>query len=137
MNTEVTPIKPYFIRAFYDWIVDNGWTPLLLVDADYEGVDVPREYVKDGQIALNLTPRAIRDLQMENELTTFHTRFAGVSHFLRVPTGAILAIYADENKQALTFPPEPPPSETKAPASESAPEKPRDAKPGPTLRVIK
>ena len=135
MDKPPVPVKPYFLRAFYDWIVDNGWTPLMLVDATLDGVEVPREHVKEGRVALNLTPRAIRDLVMENTLVSFRTRFSGVSYLVRIPMGAVTAIYAEENGQAITFPPETagdrPPSESEPPD----PKPPKDR--GPKLRLIK
>lgn len=103
---DMTSTKPYFVRAFYDWIVDNGWTPLILVDATQEGVQVPREFVKEGKIILNLAPRAVRDLLLENASISLKSRFGGVPHAISVPIGALLAIYAEENGQILSFPPE-------------------------------
>ncbi len=102
----MTSTKPYFFRAFYDWIVDNGWTPLILVDATRPGVQIPREYVKDGKIILNLAPRAVRDLLMENASISLKSRFGGVAHAIFVPMDALLAVYAEENGQILSFPPE-------------------------------
>lgn len=104
----MTSTKPYFFRAFYDWIVDNGWTPLILVDATQAGVQVPGEHVKDGKIILNLAPRAVRDLTMENASISLKSRFGGVAHSIFIPIDALLAVYAEENGQILSFPPDAP-----------------------------
>ncbi|MDG2460115.1 MAG: ClpXP protease specificity-enhancing factor [Luminiphilus sp.] len=113
--------RPYIIRAIYDWIVDNGCTPHLLVDANVEGVSVPPAYVKDGQIVLNVSPSAVVGLELGNDLIFFNGRFEGVATDIAVPTIAILGIYARENGQGMVFeggsetddPPEPPPGRTK------------------------
>ena len=97
----MTSTRPYLIRAMYDWIVDNQCTPHLLVDAGFDGVQVPRQYVENGVIVLNMAPSAVRDLQLGNELVSFSARFAGTPHDIRVPTGAVQAIYARENGQGI------------------------------------
>lgn len=97
----MTSTRPYLIRAMYDWIVDNRCTPHLLVDAAFEGVQVPRQYVENGVIVLNMAPSAVRDLELGNELVSFSARFAGTPHDIRVPTGAVQAIYARENGQGI------------------------------------
>ncbi len=108
--------RPYIIRAIYEWIVDNGCTPHLLVDVDIEGVDVPQAYVSDGQIVLNISPTAVVGLDMGNETVAFNGRFGGVATDITVPVSAILGIYARENGQGMVFdtaeepdvPPDPP-----------------------------
>jgi len=107
--------RPYIIRAIYEWIVDNGCTPHLLVDAGIDGVDVPQAYVSDGQIVLNISPSAVLGLEMTNEAVFFNGRFGGVATDILVPIGGILGIYARENGQGMIFdaaapedPPEPP-----------------------------
>lgn len=108
--------RPYIIRAIYEWIVDNGCTPHLLVDIDIEGVDVPQAYVSDGQIVLNISPTAVVGLDMGNETVAFNGRFGGVATDITVPVRAILGIYARENGQGMVFdtaeepdvPPDPP-----------------------------
>ena len=108
--------RPYIIRAIYEWIVDNGCTPHLLVDVDIEGVDVPQAYVSDGQIVLNISPTAVVGLEMGNEMVAFNGRFGGVATEITVPVRAILGIYARENGQGMVFdtaeepdvPPDPP-----------------------------
>lgn len=99
----MTPTRPYLIRAFYDWIVDNGLTPYLLVDATQPGVQVPAAYVKDGRIVLNLAPAAVGELALGLEAVTFSARFAGVPHRLHLPVGAVMAVYARENGEGMFF----------------------------------
>ena len=95
--------RPYLLRALYEWIVDNNCTPHILVAAEYPGARVPAGYAKDGQIVLNISPSAVRYLQMGNEVLTFEGRFGGVAQSLSVPVGAVLAIYARENGQGMAF----------------------------------
>jgi stringent starvation protein B len=95
--------RPYLIRAFYDWIVDNQCTPYMVVDAYYPGVEVPQDYVNDGQIVLNLVPRAISGLVMNNEEVSFSTRFGGVPSEIRLPVQSIMGIYAHENGEGMIF----------------------------------
>ena len=95
--------RPYLIRALYEWIVDNDCTPHMLVNAEYPSVQVPQGFASDGQIVLNVSPSAVRNLHMDNEAVSFDGRFGGVSHTLFVPTGAILGIYARENGQGMVF----------------------------------
>jgi len=103
--------KPYIIRAMYDWIVDNGWTPHLQVDANYPGVNVPQEHAQEGVIVLNMAPSAVVALSMDNTWFTFKARFGGIETTLGFPPEAVLAIFARENGQGMPFPPEPYPEE--------------------------
>lgn len=89
--------QPYLLRAFYDWIVDNQCTPYIVVDALYEGTAVPQEFVKDGQIVLNIAPRAVTNFDMSGDAIIFSTRFGGVPSNLCLPFPAVLGIYAQEN----------------------------------------
>ena len=100
--------RPYLVRALYEWIVDNDCTPHLLVNAEYPDVRVPAGSANDGQIVLNVSPGAVRNLHMDNEAVGFEGRFGGVPHSLYIPTGAMLAIYARENGQGMVFELEPP-----------------------------
>ena len=99
----MTPSKPYVIRAIYDWIVDNNCTPHLLVDAEAEGVEVPQDYVTDGQIVLNVSPSAVVNLQLSNDSVSFSGRFGGVPVDITVPLDGIIGIYARENGQGMIF----------------------------------
>lgn len=100
----MTSHRPYLLRALYEWIVDNGMTPHLLVDATRPAVRVPVHAVKDGRIVLNVAERAVSQLDMGNELIRFSARFGGVSHSVSVPVGAVLAIYARETGQGMALP---------------------------------
>lgn len=95
--------RPYVVRALYDWIVDNDCTPYVLVDATAEGVVVPRQYIKNGQIVLNISPSAVMDLMLENAAMQFNARFGGVPTQIYVPMSAVLGIYARENGQGMLF----------------------------------
>ncbi|MEM1112053.1 MAG: ClpXP protease specificity-enhancing factor [Pseudomonadota bacterium] len=99
----MTPSRPYIMRALYEWIVDNQCTPYILVDATSEGVMVPSQYVKDGQIVLNISPGAVIDLDISNELVSFNGRFGGVAMDISVPVAAVVGIYARENGQGMVF----------------------------------
>ncbi|MFP3518410.1 ClpXP protease specificity-enhancing factor [Pseudomonas sp. SIMBA_077] len=95
--------RPYLVRALYEWIVDNDCTPHLLVKSDYPKVQVPQGFASDGQIVLNVSPSAVRQMHMDNEAVSFDGRFGGVPHTLYVPIEAILGIYARENGQGMMF----------------------------------
>ncbi len=99
----MTSNKPYFIRALYDWIVDNDLTPYLLVNADFPGVEVPQEHVSGGRIVLNISPKACRGLHLENDRIVFTARFSGQVSQIFVEPGAVLAIYAKENGRGMEF----------------------------------
>lgn len=106
MEYKFSPKRPYLLRAYYDWLVDNDFTPYLVVDATYFGVKVPVEYVKDGQIVLNISTNATGNLQLTNDFIAFNARFRGVPQDIYIPMGAALAIYARENGDGVMFEPE-------------------------------
>jgi len=87
----------------HEWMLDNGFTPHLVVDAKREGVRVPEAHVKDGKIVLNVSPTATRALSLGNDAVTFEARFGGVSQQLVIPVGAVLGIYARETGQGMIF----------------------------------
>ena len=99
--------RPYLIRAIYDWIVDNDWTPHLQIDANYPGANVPQEFVQDGVIVLNASPSAVVGLSLDNDLFAFKARFGGVERSIYFPPEAVLACFARENGHGMPFPPEP------------------------------
>ncbi|MCF1427321.1 MAG: ClpXP protease specificity-enhancing factor [Shewanella sp.] len=99
----MTPQRPYLLRAYYEWLLDNDLTPHLVVDAHVDGTLVPQQYVKDGQIVLNLTPSAIGSLQMGNDFVEFDARFGGVPQQILLPLASIIAIYARENGAGVVF----------------------------------
>ena len=102
----MTSNKPYLIRALYDWIVDNHLTPYLLVDTSGADMSVPQEYVEDNRIVLNVSPSAVRDLDLSNDYINFKARFSGQSMNVYFPANAVLAIYARENGRGMVFPDE-------------------------------
>ena len=127
----MTPNRPYLIRALYEWLVDNGLTPYLLVDAQRDDVQVPAQYVEDGRIVLNTSPSAVRGLERGNELITFEARFSGSSFAITLPPAAVLGVYARENGKGMLFPDE---------GDDSSPPQPDDPPPSggkPTLKVVK
>lgn len=103
---QMTSNRPYLVRAFYDWIVDNNCTPYLVVDATQTGVKVPPQYVQNGQIVLNVNPGAIGNLELGNDAIRFNARFGGNPFAIYVPLKAVLAIYARENGAGTMFSPE-------------------------------
>ncbi len=124
--------RPYLVRALYEWIVDNGCTPFVLVDAHWSGVEVPQQYVKNGEIVLNVSPGAVANLLMSNDDVRFRGRFGGVPVEIVAPMAAILGIYARENGQGMVFEPETPASPPPGDGPEST------SPPGrPGLRVVK
>ncbi|XQU07554.1 ClpXP protease specificity-enhancing factor [Halomonas sp. LY9] len=99
--------RPYLARALYEWLLDNELTPYLVVDATQPGVEVPRQFVQNGQIVLNVAPTAVRDLFMENQAIGFNARFGGQPMQVMIPTPALIAIYARENGAGMVFGHEP------------------------------
>lgn len=104
---DTQPKRPYLLRAYYDWLVDSDLTPYLVVDATYAHVKVPTEYVKNGQIVLNISANATGNLVLGKESIQFNARFRGITQEVYVPMGAALAIYARENGDGVMFEPEP------------------------------
>ncbi|MCW9012671.1 MAG: ClpXP protease specificity-enhancing factor [Gammaproteobacteria bacterium] len=128
----MTSSRPYLIRALYQWIVDNGVTPYILVDAAFPGVDVPPQYIQDNKIVLNIAPMAVQTLTLGDNEISFNARFSGKPTDLYVPIEAVLAIYAKENGQGMMF--------TEEPQSPEPPDGgPDDTEPKdkPKLRVVK
>lgn len=104
--SQLSPRRPYLLRAFYEWLLDNQLTPHLVVDVTLDGVQVPMEYARDGQIVLNIAPRAVGNLELANDEVRFNARFGGVPRVVSVPLAAVLAIYARENGAGTMFEPE-------------------------------
>ncbi|MBL3529117.1 MAG: ClpXP protease specificity-enhancing factor [gamma proteobacterium endosymbiont of Lamellibrachia anaximandri] len=129
----MTSNKPYMIRALYDWLVDNGETPYLLVNADDPQVMVPRNFVDEGRMVLNLSPSAVVGLELGNEWISFSARFNGSPEDVHLPPTAVLGIYGKESNRGMLFPDE----------AEAGVERPDDEPdpPGsgnrPALRVVK
>ena len=95
--------RPYLLRAMHEWISDSNCTPHIVVDAGVSGVEVPRQFVQDGKIVLNVSWSATGQLQMGNDELGFNGRFGGVSMHVRIPVAAVLAIYARETGQGMIF----------------------------------
>jgi len=142
--------KPYLIRAIYDWCLDEGQTPQIMVDVSIEGVAVPMSYANEGKIVLNLHPNSVSQLEMGNEYLLFSARFSGRAENITVPVAAVLAVYARENGQGIVFQPDgsgvtppPPRQERKSPddgndPNTAAPPSGRAGTAGPShLKVVK
>ncbi len=121
---EMSSSKSYLVQALYQWIVDNRCSPYVLVNAYARGVEVPQDYVKDGQIVLNIAPSAVRDLQIDQQSIFFNARFGGIPMDIYAPMSAVLGIYARENGQGMMFEPE---------SDDEGPEPPEDPGRGPKL----
>ena len=117
---DTTSTRPYLVRALYEWCTDNGLTPYVAVSVD-DSVQVPREYVKNNEIVLNISFDATSSLKLSNDFIEFKARFAGSSRDIMVPMERVIAIYARENGQGMAFPmgatpqPESPPSSPSGP----------------------
>ena len=98
--------KPYLVRALYEWCVDQGYTPFMAVRID-DKTKVPMDYVKDGEIVLNVGPLATHKLTMDNEWVLFNARFNGMTQELAIPFSAVLGIFAKETGYGMGFQPEP------------------------------
>jgi stringent starvation protein B len=135
----MTSNRPYLIRALYDWIIENGMTPHLLVDAEHPSAVVPRGFVDDGRIVLNVAPQAVQGLQLGNDASRFSARFSGSPFAVELAPQAVLGLYARENGHGMLFPDE----ETNGdavPPGESGPGTDGDSEPTPprpSLRVVK
>jgi stringent starvation protein B len=120
--------KPYMLRAIYEWCTDSGYTPYLAVKVD-ASTTVPMEYVKKGEIVLNISFGATSGLKMDNDSIRFHARFGGVSREIYVPVNNVMAIYANENGQGMAFEPQ-------AGYAGEAPAEPESATPAPALSAV-
>lgn len=155
MNDGSEPsVKPYMLRAWYEWCCDSGYTPYIAVWVD-EFVNVPRQYVKNNEIVLNVGDTACVNLSIDNQWVTFTARFAGVAHHISIPVGNVLSIFARETGRGMGFELESTacdlhPAETTseniteiAPVTHSAglsddhPDKPDPGSHRPNLRIIK
>lgn len=103
MPRPMTSTRPYLIRAFYDWIVDNDFTPHIVVNATANDVYVPMEYVENGQIVLNIAVTAVHGLILGDQAIEFQARFGGKVRKVHVPVSAIMAIYAKENGRGMVL----------------------------------
>ena len=134
--SDVPSNKPYLIRDLHQWCTDFGFTPFIAVFVDAR-VEVPMEFVKNDEIVLNLSLEACHQLQMENDWISFQARFGGVPRKILVPVTHVLAIYARENGQGMSFPFDPAQARDLhiADADDGAPEKPKSTRP--SLKIVK
>ncbi len=133
----MSSLKPYLIRAVYDWCVDQDFTPYLLANVESNEVVVPRQFAQEGRIVLNLKPQAVHNLALGDTRIEFNARFGGAPMQVKIPVQAVLAIYARENGQGMVFegsgedepstPSSPPPGEPQT----------KPSKPRPVLKVVK
>ena len=136
------PRRPYLLRALYEWILDSDEVPNILVDTEVAGVIVPTEYVQDGQIVLNISPTAVKDLSLGNDYVMCFGRFSGRNFEIVLPIESIRAIYCRDSGQGLAFEDEAfdAQSEDKAvtePSKSDGDKKPEDKNgSGPTLRLV-
>lgn len=129
----MTPSRPYLVRAIREWILDNGMTPQVVVDASVEGVEVPRQHVRDGTIVLNISESAVRNLMLGNVTIEFDARFGGAPFHVRLPVQSVLAVVSRENGAGMSMPEE---QHDDEPPTDPEPDpEPRGKKP--TLRVVK
>lgn len=129
MPEQMSSSRPYLIRALNDWIIDNGMTAHLVVDADVDQVVVPREFVEAGKIVLNISPVAVEGLAIENDYVSFSARFSGKAMDVFIPVNAVMAIYAKENGQGMVFTDEPGSPTPSGPGDKSTDK--------PKLRIVK
>jgi stringent starvation protein B len=124
------------MRAIFEWIIDNGLTPHVLIDAEVPEVQVPRQYVDEGRIILNISPSAVQNFSIDNQWLSFNARFGGKPFEIFAPIRAIRAVYAAENSEGMMF--EPMPESEAEPPTEPDPD-PEPPKPSsrPSLRVVK
>ncbi|OGT54562.1 MAG: ClpXP protease specificity-enhancing factor [Gammaproteobacteria bacterium RIFCSPHIGHO2_12_FULL_41_15] len=99
----MTSSKPYLLRAIYEWLADNNLTPYVMVDATIPKVAVPRKFVEDGKIILNIAMQAVRHLELKNEAIIFQASFSGIIEEIYIPIEAVSAIYAYENGRGMVF----------------------------------
>lgn len=132
-DSELTSRVPYLFRAMHEWILDNGQTPYVVVDASANAVRVPRQHTVDNRIILNISTTAVEHLEMDNEAVSFVARFGGVAESIYLPSHSILGIYAKESGEGMIF-------ATEENGTDPDGDAPDDGPPGggkPALRVVK
>ncbi len=130
-----SPLQPYLLIAYYEWMLDNDWTPQILVDASHPQVDIPKQFANDGKIVLNIAPSAVGDFHLGHEAISFKARFSGSSINIYVPMNSILAIYTRENDKGIMFSPDMYEGEFEGDDPDDEPPKPKKGKP--SLKVVK
>lgn len=131
----MTSTRPYLLRAFYEWILDNDLTPYILVDAQQPGAYVPQEHVSEGRIVFNIAPGIVSKLNISNHMIEFDARFSGILKHISAPIKAVLAIYARENGRGMVFEEEEGTDDSGSDGEEPPPTPPRKGKP--KLKVVK
>jgi stringent starvation protein B len=132
----MTSTRPYLLRAIHEWMLDNGLTPQIVVDANNDKVQVPRQFVEDGRIVLNIADSAVRHLSLGNDWVEFQARFSGSPFQIRVPIQHVLAVVARENGAGMSFSEEPDSEDDSTLDNDQPP--PDDRPPTrPTLTVVK
>ncbi len=131
----MSSLKPYLIRAVYDWCVDQDLTPYLLANVEASEVIVPRQFAQDGRIVLNLKPQAVHNLALGDHNIEFSARFGGKPMQVKIPIQSVLAIYARENGQGMVF--EGNGEDEPSPTPPAPPEEPKPSRPRPVLKVVK
>ncbi len=129
MAAQQTSRRPYLVRAMHEWMTANNQTPHLVVDAAIAGAEIPKAYVREGRITLNVSWQATQGLKLGNDWIEFNARFGGVPQQVRVPIAAVLGIYARETGQGMLFQ-----DDGDAPPPMPGPD---DSGPRPKLRVVK
>ena len=132
--SDVPSNKPYLIRALHQWCTDFGFTPFMAVFVD-SSVEVPMEFVKNDEIVLNLSLEACHQLNLDNEWISFQARFGGVPRKIMVPVSHVLAIYARENGQGMSFPFDPTQANKQKEVTADEAEKPKSTRP--SLTIVK
>lgn len=130
----MTSLKPYLIRAVYDWIVENGLTPHVLAYTEEKDTNLPLQYARDGKIILNVHPKAIHNLSLGVHRISFDARFGGIATHIELPVSAVLAIYAKENGKGIIL------EEEQGDSNIAYPKIPKDPKhksSKPNLKVVK
>ena len=134
----MTPLKYHLLRAAYDWAVENSLTPQVIVDATGADVLVPARFVENGRIVLNVSPSAVQSFQFDAEAISFNARFGGVAHNVYLPLVSVLAVYARETGQGVSFPSG---RDAEAEGTGTEPDKtPPESTPprkGPSLKIVK
>ena len=103
MEDNTTSKKPYFIRAMFEWISDNGYTPHLLIDASFENMSIPRKFVENERITLNISSSATRNLTIDSDMISFDARFEGKTMNVQLPYEAVINIFARETGEGMAF----------------------------------
>lgn len=142
----MTSSRPYLLRAFYEWIVDNHFTPYVVVNAELPGTYVPEQFIENGRIVLNIAPSAVRSLLIANDHVEFNARFGGKPYDIYAPIKAVTAVYAQENGRGMVFKDDdlededtPPPEDTTAGGKSSGSHSTKGSKKGgrPNLTIVK